>query len=499
MPARLFHVREPEGAAGTAGAGSRNAGTPARVRVPAIWLLPGPQHTVSTKFHIRTYGCQMNERDSEALACRLAAHGFVPAAREEEAEVLLFNTCSVRDQAERKVLGKVGLLKRRKRAQPDLIIGIIGCMAQHHGEQLLDKLPHVDLVLGTDQLHRLPELVAAIRRDQRARVLTEPGPEVLGALRDHVPGQVTASVAVMRGCNEFCSYCIVPYVRGREKSRPLAAILDEIRCLVESGTREILLLGQNITAYGLDETASGDRGAETCSPFADLLRAANDVPGVARIRFTSPHPKYMNRAFLDAVVELPAVCKAFHIPLQSGSDAVLERMRRGYRRDTYLELAAYLKARLPEVALSTDIIVGFPGETEADFAATRELMATVGFDMAYIFKYSARQGTAAARRFPDDVPHAVKEERNRILLAELETRVERANRRFRGRTVEMLVEGPSRRNPARWTGRSQLNKVCLFAAAPAEHPPGSMRSLRVTRTTARSLCGTIEEPSPVTA
>ena len=437
-------------------------------------------------FHIRTYGCQMNERDSEAIACLLEKAGLHRVDGEEDADILLFNTCSVRDQAERKVLGKLGILKRLKQARPQLVMGIVGCMAQNHGADLLEQCAHLDLVVGTDRIHQLPEIIEAVLSGDRGLVRTQPGTEVLHVLKDHEPGHVSAYVAVMRGCNQFCSYCVVPYVRGREKSRDVENILDEIRGLVAQGTKEIFLLGQNVTAYGLAETREAGTYRSDSSAFADLLRAVHDVPGVRRIRFTSPHPRYMNQAFIDAICELPKVCKSFHMPLQSGSDRVLHLMRRGYSAADYTRIARQLRSRLPRVALSTDIIVGFPGETEEDFLDTRRLMTDIGFDMAYIFKYSPRPHTKAAEQLSDDVPQSVKEERNQILLADLAERATARNQACVGMDAEVLVEGPSKRNPARWSGRSDSNKVCIFDPAP-DLASGDMVLVRITRATANAL------------
>lgn len=441
-------------------------------------------------FFIRTYGCQMNERDSEALACLLEARGHVPAASEETADILLFNTCSVRDQAERKVVGKVGLLKRLKQKRPDMVLGIIGCMAQNHGRALLDELPHVDLVVGTDCLPQIPDLVEECLNGTHGLVATDTSAELPAGLGGHRAGQRSAFVSVMRGCNQFCSYCIVPYTRGREKSRPVAEIVAEIERLAANGTREVCLLGQNITAYGIAETRrEGTRDPEK-SPFADLLRAVHDIPGLERIRFTSPHVKFMNDAFIEAITSLPKVCKSFHVPLQSGSDRILGMMRRGYTAAEYLDRIQRIRERLDDVAFSTDIIVGFPTETPEDFAATREVMATVGYDMAYIFRYSVRTGTKAADTLPDDVAEEVKMERNQLLLDDLDRRVAVANRRYVGRAVEVLVEGPSKRNAERWTGRSDTNKVVLFSPSPGL-APGDLVTVRIERTTSHSLFGEI--------
>ncbi|MDT8389290.1 MAG: tRNA (N6-isopentenyl adenosine(37)-C2)-methylthiotransferase MiaB [Lentisphaeria bacterium] len=440
-------------------------------------------------FHIRTYGCQMNERDSEALGCLLEERGWTPAGSEESADVLLFNTCSVRDQAERKAVGKIGFMKKVKKNKPDIVIGVLGCMAQNKGADLLKQLPHVDLVVGTDRIHELPALIERVLEERGKIVRTDTGAEVLGALSQHHHGRVTSFVSVMRGCDQFCAYCIVPYVRGREKSRPIDDIVAEVRHVVENGTKEIFLLGQNVTAYGLAElrATGGLTGAE--SPFGDLLRAVNDVHGVERVRFTSPHPKYMNEAFIDSVASLPKVCEAFHVPMQSGSDRMLKAMRRGYTAADYMSRIQTLKERLPHATFSTDVIVGFPGETEEDFNATRQAMETVGFDMAYIFKYSPRVGTRAAD-WADDVPTEVKEQRNQTLLADLEKRTTRTNKAYLNTCVEVLVEGESKRNAATWTGRTRTNKVCIFPPS-ADVKPGDVVTMRVDRVTANSLFGEI--------
>ncbi len=443
-------------------------------------------------FYLKTYGCQMNERDSEALACLLEKRGMTPATSEEDADVIILNTCSVRDQAERKATGKAGLLKRRKVVKPELVIGIIGCMAQNRGESLLEELPHIDFIAGTDRLAVVPDLIEQAQAGQRqADLARDTGPTPAEA-NDHQPGNISAMISVMRGCDQFCSYCIVPYTRGREHSRPIPDIVAEATRLAEAGAKEILLLGQNITAYGLAEIRRRDqhRPPPDQSPFADLLEALNDVPGLARIRFTSPHVSFMNDRFVDAVCQLPKVCKAFHIPLQSGSDRILSMMRRSYTAAEYRDRIAAIRNRLPEVAFSTDIIVGFPTETDEDFRQTRELMAEVAFDMAYIFRYSPRTGTKAAEKFPDDVPEDVKHERNQALLDDLEQAAIARNRSFQGRVLEVLVEGVSKRNPDRWTGRSDLNKTCNFAPTPGL-APGMLASFRVLRTSANSLFGEI--------
>jgi len=446
-----------------------------------------PRIGMTLNFFVRTYGCQMNERDSENLSCLLQAQGMLPVDSENDADVLIFNTCSVRDQAERKAIGKIGLMKRLKKQREHLVIAVIGCMAQSRGATLLQDLPHVDIVLGTDQLHQLPARISDVVAQRRQVVATDFSAEIADLAPRHRAGQVCAQVAVMRGCNQFCTYCIVPYVRGREKSRSIAEIVSEIEALAAQGSKEVLLLGQNITAYGMAEAASRGVDDETFSPFAELLQAVNAISGLERIRFTSPHPKYMNAAFVEALATLPKVCEAFHIPLQSGSDRILAAMKRGYSIADYRRRIAQISQRLPQATFSTDIIVGFPGETEADFAATRAVMDEVGFDMAYIFKYSRRQGTRAAA-LCDDQPMPVKEQRNQVLLADLAERALRNNQAFIGQRLQVLVEGASKRNASRWSGRARNNKTCLFTPA-ATTAIGDLVEIKVTRVTATSLFG----------
>ena len=406
----------------------------------------------------------MNERDSERIRCMLGEQGYQQTFCEEEADVLIFNTCSVREKAEDKVIGKVGALRRLKRnAEQAPVIGIVGCMAQNLGRQLLSTLNHVDFVVGTDQLNQIPYIIGEVAAGNGPVVAVDRSDSLVNAASSREEGQISAYVSVMRGCNQFCSYCIVPHVRGREKSRPIPEVVQEVEELVQGGVREIYLLGQSITGYGVVEKRQGRADFADCGerPFADLLKAVHEVPGVERIRFTSPHPKFIDDSVIDAMVNLPKVCNAFHIPLQSGSNRILERMRRGYTAEMFLSIVSRIRGAVPECTFSTDVMVGFPGETEQDFGATREIMEQAAFEMAYIFKYSPRSGTEAAA-LEDDVPQEEKERRNQVLLADLEGRSERLNRQIIGRRVQVLVDGPSPKNPARWKGRSRQNKVCLF-------------------------------------
>jgi len=442
------------------------------------------------KYYIKTYGCQMNERESESLACLLDARGHQEALTEDDADVIVLNTCSVRDQAEQKAIGKAGILVRLKQANPKLILGIIGCMAQNRGETLFEKIPHLDFVAGTEQLHQVPDIIERIHSGESRIAELESGTRLYYECPGHKGANICAMVSIMRGCNQFCSYCIVPHTRGRERSRDPQAVVDEVKCLADNGTREILLLGQNITAYGLVEARENGTYTPEISPFAELLEKLNEVPGIERIRFTSPHVRFMNDRYVEAVCTLPKVCKSFHIPLQSGSDRILKMMRRNYTAEQYLERIAAIKARLPEVSFSTDVIVGFPGETEEDFLATRNTMQQVGFDMAYIFRYSPRQGTWSEQHLADDIPEKVKHERNQILLGDLEQHAAATNAKLVGHVFPVLVEGVSRRNQERWTGRTELNKTCNFHPVEGVHP-GDLVDIRITAASANALTGEI--------
>lgn len=442
-------------------------------------------------FYLKTYGCQMNERDSEALSCLLLSHGYRAAPDEAAADIIILNTCSVREQAERKAIGKMGLLKRLKRQKPGLILGLIGCLAQRRGESLFAELPHLDFVTGTDQLQSIPGTLAALQQERRQFAALSQGPEIAPELDLHQPGHWLAYVSVMRGCNQFCTYCIVPYTRGREKSRPIPAITAEVEQLVAGGCREILLLGQNITAYMVAEARQAGTWTKEFSGFADLLLALHEIRGLERIRFTSPHVSFMNRKFIETVCTLPKVCKSFHIPVQSGCDRILKLMNRNYSVAEYRRKIAAIRELTPQATFTTDVIVGFPSETREEFNLTRELMLEVEYDMAYIFRYSQREGTRAAEILPDDVPEEEKHLRNQLLLDDLAAGVSVRNRRFQGQVVEVLVEGESKRNPNRWTGRTDLNKVCLFPHRPGVQP-GQIRPVLVQRSTANSLFGELQ-------
>jgi len=439
------------------------------------------------KIYIKTYGCQMNERDSEAMAAVLIDKGHEIVTDEKIADVLLFNTCSVRDSAERKAAGKVGILKRLKKIKPDIFIGILGCMAQRKGDELLKELPHVDFVLGTDQIGRLPEIIEREAKKREKISYTETTSDLIQGLGQHIiKNKISEFISIMRGCDMFCSYCIVPYVRGREKSRPQEDIVIEAEKIVSLGIKEITLLGQNVSAYGLDQRANT---RPENSPLAELLYKLNNINGLERIRFASPHPYFFNDKLINAIADLPKVCNSIHLPIQSGSDKILKQMNRRYDTAIYMDTINKLKAKVPDITFSTDIIVAFPGETNEDFLASKDLMNEVGVDNAYIFKYSPREGTPAAKS-GDQIPTSVKEERHQILLSDLAVRTTKHNKALEGRTFDILVEGPSKRNAERWTGRTTTNKVTIFD--PIQNiKPGDLVKVKIDRSTSMTLFGEI--------
>ena len=437
------------------------------------------------KIFIKTYGCQMNERDSEAVGAYFSAAGHSLVDHENEADVLLFNTCSVRDAAERKAKGKIGYMRKLKLQKPDLIIGVMGCMAQRLGDELLVELPHLDFVLGTGQIHQAVEITEKIAKTKERYSDTGVAPEEIDMLGAHGKNSWSAQIAITRGCNRFCSYCIVPYVRGREVSRSKESIIEEARMLVDSGVKEILLLGQNVAAYGLN----GDirPPADGYSPFAELLEELNGISGLQRIRYTSPYVSYFNDRLISALASCEKVCHNIHLPLQSGSDRILQAMNRQYSAAGYLEKVAQLRRAIPDLTFSTDVIVGFPGEEESDFELTRQLMNEVGFEQAYIFKYSPRPGAKSAQ-LADTVSEEEKLRRNNILLDDLQLRISRKLATLAGSIQEVLCEGVSSRNEARWTGRTGTNFVVHFE--PDDQVKiGDLRQVEITRSGNVSLFG----------
>jgi tRNA-2-methylthio-N6-dimethylallyladenosine synthase len=443
------------------------------------------------RYILHTYGCQMNVRDSEAVGAMLAASGHAPAASEEEADLVIVNTCSVRGKAEDKALGKLGLLCASKRERPGRVIGVMGCMAQRLGEAVFDRVPLLDFSVGTRRCGSIPRLVARVLAGEtNISEIARPddAPDVPDA---HAEAGFSAFITILLGCNRRCAYCIVPDVRGPEHSRPASEVLAEVGALARHGVREVTLLGQSVMRYGLANPVWRAEDAPSpggfSEPFPRLLEAVAAIPGILRVRFTSGHPAGVTDELVRAVSSLPQICPHLHLPAQSGSDAVLSRMRRGYTRQDYLDAARRLRAARPGFALTTDVIVGFPGETPADFEATRSLMDEAGFDNAFIFKYSPRPGTPAAA-WDDDVTEAEKMRRNQVLLEDQDLRGLAANRRLIGTTQEVLAEGPSLRNRARWSGRSPANKIVVFDP-PASLRAGELVQVRITRAAPQTLYG----------
>jgi len=438
---------------------------------------------------IKTYGCQMNERDSEAVAAQLVAKGYTLARGEAEADVILLNTCSVRDYAEQKALGKMeNLAVEVRRNRPNVVLGFMGCMAQSRGGELIARLPDVDLVLGTQKFHRAGDYLDDIfsgRREKIVEVGAEQGSEA--TIREHLLNgnghkSVTAFVSIMQGCNQYCTFCIVPYTRGEERSRTIADIVMECRELVGRGVKEITLLGQIVTSYGKRELPNKDGK----SAFVQLIEAVHEVEGLQRVRFTSPHPKGYGDDLVEAYGRLPKLVESAHLPVQSGSDRLLKLMHRGYTRERYLGIIEKLRRVNPDTGVSTDFIVGFPGETEADFEETLSLVREVEFDQAYIFKYSPRRDTPAAA-MPGQVPQPLKEERNQRLLAAVNEIGARRYQNLVGRTAEILVEGPSKKNAARMMGRTRCNKIVVFDGS--ERHRGHIMDVRIEKAGSFTLYG----------
>jgi len=442
------------------------------------------------RVHIKTYGCQMNERDSEAVAAMLRARGYRIVAEENDCDILLLNTCSVRDAAEQKAIGKAGYLQQRKKRQPDFVLGILGCMAQNRGAALLEQLPDVDLIVGTQKFHQVPGYLDNLRAAREAGVpigdtivdiAEEAGSQ--NTIRDHeiAERQVTAFVSIQQGCNMSCAFCIVPKTRGDERSRPMDDIVRECEQLAARGVREVTLLGQIVTSYGRRDYTHTDG----ISPFVQLIERVHAIEGIERIRFTSPHPRGFKDDLVAAYARLPKLCGYVHLPMQSGSDRILRAMNRPYTRERYREIVQALRAARPDMYFSTDVIVGFPGETDEDFAQTRELFADCDFDMAYVFKYSIRTGTPAAE-LADQVPEEAKEARNQILLDVLRQNSERRNAQLIGTVEEVLVDGPDKTGQ-HCTGRTRGNRVCVFDADP--RLVGTLVPLQITRASVSTLYG----------
>ena len=448
------------------------------------------------KVFLRTYGCQMNERDSEQVARMLVARGHEMTRHEKEADVILLNTCSVRDLAEQKALGKMGLLGRLRKNRPEMIFGFLGCMAQSRGAELVRDIGHVDLVVGTQKFHKVADYVEELldrKRAMKDRLMDDARFSIVDVeeeegsqetIKEHIlkEKQATAFVSIMQGCNMHCTFCIVPTTRGSERSRSIAEIVREVEELVSRGVKEVTLLGQIVNLFGRHELEK----INGKSPFVQLLEAVHGVVGLRRLRFTSPHPIGFREDLIHAFAELPKLMPHVHLPMQSGSDRILKAMHRGYTAEKYFGLTEKLRVACPDLAITTDVIVGFPSETEDDYLATRSMVERVGFDNAFVFRYSPRRDTPAAE-MAEQLPEEVKENRNQDLLRVVDTLAIAKGEALVGREVEILCEGRSKTNGDRLMGRSPGNKIVIFDGA--ERHIGEIFDLRIEHSSGFSLYG----------
>jgi tRNA-2-methylthio-N6-dimethylallyladenosine synthase len=470
------------------------------------------------KFFIKTYGCQMNERDSEQVAHSLVTRGYERVGHESEADIVLLNTCSVRDMADQKALGKMGMLGRLAKERPHMVFGFLGCMAQARGGELLKGLPHVDLVVGTQKFHRVGDYVDELlaRKTGNAQRPTPNAQRPMenrmddlrfsivdveeeagshSTIRDQqlTLNQATAFVSIMQGCNMHCTFCIVPQTRGAERSRSIGEIVAEVRDLVSCGIKEVTLLGQIVNLYGRHEFPKVD----SKSPFVQLLEAVHEVEGLERLRFTSPHPIGFREDLIDAISRLPKLVEHIHLPLQSGSNKILKAMHRAYTAEKYFDLVKHIRRARTGVAITTDIILGFPGETDDDYRQTRDLVREIQFDNAFVFRYSPRRDTPAAK-MPDQIDEHVKAQRNQDLLEVVNESNRRILERLVGSEVEVLCEGPSKTNRARLMGRTRTNKIVVFPPSPrrpkgqSDELVGELVNVRIERANGFSLYGTLE-------
>ena len=433
----------------------------------------------------------MNERDSQAVAALLRNKGYSIVSEEETADVILLNTCSVREQAEQKAIGKAGYITAKKRKKPNLILGIMGCMAQNKGDSLVDTLPDLDLVIGTQKFHRVPDhldnMIASMnglgpRPETIVDIEEEAGSQ--NTIKSHMDDgpKVSAFVSIMQGCNMKCSYCIVPKTRGAERARPMNEIVEEIQALADKGTKEVTLLGQIVNQYAVREFPFVDKK----SPFVQLLEKVNAIEGIERIRFTSPHPVGFKDDLIECYQRLPKLCEYLHFPMQSGSNSILKAMRRPYSIEKFRQIIEKLRVIRPDIYISTDIIVGFPGETDDDFEATRSAFEAIGFDMAYIFKYSVRPGTTAEPE-GDPISKETKEERNQVLLDILSRSSLARNQSLVGTTQEVLLEGKAKRGDTMFIGRTRGYRKVIVPAS--ERLVGELVDVRITDVTVSSLNG----------
>ncbi len=445
--------------------------TPSSVR-----LVPSLPLVAMKRYHVTTFGCQMNEHDSERMKGMLDALGYAEAPDPSEADLILFNTCSIREKADSRFLAHLGHAKRLKAADPARIVGVGGCWAQSVKDEVFERFEFVDVAFGPGQVHKLAEFLTSDS-------LTAQGFFEFEGFTGHLPDkrarEFQAWVQISVGCNMACSYCIVPSTRGREVSRPLAELVEEVRRLAADGVREVTLLGQNVNSYGRDLRPAR-------ATFAGLLHELDAIDGIERIRYTSPHPKDMREDVILAHATLASVCEHIHLPLQAGSSRVLKAMRRTYTRERYLDRVALIREHVPDAAITTDIIVGFPGETEDDFAQTLSLCEEVGYDGAFTFVFSPRRGTQAGAVTEGLVAHEVKVERMQRLVEVVQRRATERAQRFVGREVDVLVEGTSRTDPSRLRGRSRHNKAVNFSGLAV---PGEIVPVQITRASSQTLTG----------
>jgi tRNA-2-methylthio-N6-dimethylallyladenosine synthase len=462
----------------------------------------------------------MNERDSEQVAQTFSERGYTLTPQEQDADAILINTCSVRDQAEQKALGKMGMMGRYREQRGHVVYGFMGCMAQSRGAELFEKVPHLDLVVGTQKYHRVFDYVDSILSRRLETRMDEVGSEMVtgrvedevikvnqdriisarmvdtdeeegsqNTIRDHIPRetqQATAFVSIMQGCNMRCSFCIVPDTRGKERGRPIEDIVAEVTTLVGKGLKEVTLLGQIVNLYGRTEFPKVDGK----SPFVQLLEAVHEIEGLERIRFTSPHPIGYRDDLVAAFTYLPKLCSHIHFPMQSGSDRILKKMRRPYKNEKFLTICDKMKAARPDLAITTDVIVGFPGETEEDFQETLECMKRVGFDNSFIFRYSKRKDTPAAE-MEEQLDEKTKEERNQALLRVQEELTTSKNARLIGTVQQVLCEGPSKTNKETLSGRTSQNKIVIFKGD-ATRMTGQLLDIKIEDSTGYTLYGTPE-------
>ena len=462
----------------------------------------------------------MNERDSEQVAQTFAERGYTLTPKEQDADAILVNTCSVRDQAEQKALGKMGMMGKYRESRDHVVYGFMGCMAQSRGSELFERVPHLDLVVGTQKYHRVFDYVDSILNGRLQTRMDEVGVEMVtgrvedeiikinqdriisarivdteeeegsqNTIRDHIPRegqQATSFVSIMQGCNMRCSFCIVPDTRGKERGRPICDIVSEVKDLVGKGVKEVTLLGQIVNLYGRTEFPKVDGK----SPFVQLLEAVHEIEGLERIRFTSPHPIGYRDDLVEAFTYLPKLCSHIHFPMQSGSDRILKKMRRPYKNEKFLTICEKMQAARPDLAITTDIIVGFPGETEEDFEETVACMKRIGFDNSFIFRYSKRKDTPAAE-MDEQLSDKVKEERNQILLRIQEQLTTTKNAKLIGTVQQVLCEGPSKTNKKRLSGRTSQNKIVIFDGN-AERMAGQLLDVRIEDSTGYTLYGTPE-------